>query len=181
MSCRPKQLVAAGFLFLALVLPARAAEVTTIKVALTDLSSAMGMGPRGRGLMRPGEGMGYGGPGTIGPEMMQGMMAIRLDHPSAPAGQVRFDITNWSQDLVHNPLIIAVDNPQAPLPYDYSQAKVAEDQVKVLARTGNLQPNESAKLDLAVTVGWYLVICNVPGHYAAGMAAPLAVTSQLGH
>ena len=32
-----------------------------------------------------------------------------------------------------------IDNPQALFPYDYAQAKVAEDQVKVLGDTGDLQ------------------------------------------
>jgi hypothetical protein len=134
-----------------LALPAVAAEnQTTMKVALTDMSSAMGMGPAGKGMMghsmmHPGQGMmGYGwsgpgqgqtwtspGPGLMGPGMMMGMMAVRITQPSVKAGAVRFDVTNWSRSMLHEMLVVAVDNPQAPLPYDYSQAKVAEDQVKV--------------------------------------------------
>ena len=67
-------------------------------------------------------------------------------------------------------------SPQSPLPYDYSQAKVAEDQVKVLGDTGDLQPGASYTLDVTFTPGSYLLICNVPGHYAAGMVTPLTVT-----
>ena len=82
-------------------------------------------------------GQGQYGPGQTGPwpmmgPGMMGMMAVRIDHPSVQAGAVRFDVTNWSQGTVHNLFIVAVDNPQAPLPYDYSQAKVAMDQVKVM-------------------------------------------------
>lgn len=174
-----------------LALPATAAESqTAVKVALTDMSSAMGMGPAGRGMMgygmmSPGGGMmGYGwaspgqgqtGTWPMGPGMM-GMMAVRINQPSVKAGTVRFDVTNWSRGMLHEMLVVAVDNPQAPLPYDYSQAKVAEDQVKVLGDTGDLQPGASYTLDVALTPGSYLLICNVPGHYATGMVTPLTVT-----
>jgi hypothetical protein len=180
-------LAVAPLLVLTLTLPAKAAESPApVKVALTDMSSAMGMGPAGRGMMghgmmSPGQGMmgGYGwsgpgqgqtgtspGTGMMGPGMMMGMMAVRINQPSVKAGPLRFDVTNWSRGMLHEMLIVAVDNPQAPLPYDYSQAKVAEDQVKVLGDTG----------DLTLTPGSYLLICNVPGHYAAGMVTPLTVT-----
>ena len=171
-----------------------------VKVALTDMSSAMGMGPAGRGMMgpgmmgrgmmHPGQGMmGYGwtgpgqgqtgtapGPGMMGPGMMMGMMAVRINQPTVKAGAVRFDVTNWSRGMLHEMLVVAVDDPQAPLPYDYAQAKVAEDQVKALGDTGDLQPGASYTLDVTLTPGTYLLICNVPGHYAAGMVTPLTVT-----
>ena len=116
------------------------------------------------------------GPGMMGPGMMMGMMAVRITQPSIKAGAVRFDVTNWSRSMLHEMLVVAVDNPQAPLPYDYGQAKVAEDQVKVLGDTGDLQPGASYTLDVTLTPGSYLLICNVPGHYAAGMVTPLTVT-----
>ena len=116
------------------------------------------------------------GPGMMGPGMMMGMMAVRINQPSVKAGAVRFDVTNWSRGMLHEMLVVAVDNPQAPLPYDYAQAKVAEDQVKVLGDTGDLQPGASYILDVTLTPGSYLLICNVPGHYAAGMVTPLTVT-----
>jgi uncharacterized cupredoxin-like copper-binding protein len=158
--------------------PALAADAITVKVALTDISSAMGMGPAGQGygMMGPGmmgRGMGYG---MMGPGMMGSMMAVRTDHSSVKTGTIHFDVTNWSQGVVHELIIVAVDNPQASLPYDYSKTKVAEDQVKVLGDSGNLQPAASYAFDLALAPGTYLLFCNVPGHYAAGMVTPLTVT-----
>jgi uncharacterized cupredoxin-like copper-binding protein len=130
--------------------------------------------PMGPGMMGPG----MMGPGMMGPGMMMGMMAVRINQPqpSVKAGAVRFDVTNWSRGMLHEMLVVAVDNPQAPLPYNYSQAKVAEDQVKVLGDTGYLQSGASYTFDLTLTPGSYLLICNVPGHYAAGMVEPLTVT-----
>ncbi len=176
-----------------LAMPATAADVT-VKVALTDMSSAMGMGPAGRGMMgrgmmSPGQGMMGSGPGgqgwahpgmmghgMMGGGMMGGMMALRIDQPSVKAGTIHLDVVNWSRGMLHEMLVVAVDDPQAPLPYDYSREKVVEDQVKVMGDTGDLRPNQSHSLDVTLTPGTYLLICNVPGHYAAGMVTPLTVT-----
>jgi uncharacterized cupredoxin-like copper-binding protein len=177
--------------------PSIAAEnPTVVKVALTDMSASAGMGPMGQMMMSPGYGRGQGntgrgmmrpgygwGPGTTGsgygygygPNMMMGMMAIRIDQDSVKAGPVMFDVTNWSRYLPHEVLIVAVDNAAAPLPYDYDEAKVNEDQVKVLGDTSELLPNKSASVKVTLVPGSYLLICNVPGHYAAGMAVPLMV------
>ena len=162
--------------------PALATDAITLKVALMDMSSAMGTG-RGYGMMGPGMmgpgmmGRGMMGYGMMGPGMMMGgMMAVRTDHPSVKAGPIHFDITNWSQSLLHELIVIRVDNPEAALPYDYAKAKVAEDQVKVLGESGDLQPGASYAFDLTFAPGTYLLFCNVPGHYAAGMVTPLTVT-----
>ena len=51
-----------------------------------------------------------------------------------------------------------------------------EEQVKVLGEAADLQPNASKSFDVALSPGSYLLICNIPGHYAAGMVAALSVT-----
>ena len=117
------------------------------------------------------------GPGMMGPGMMMGgMMSLRIDHPTVKDGPVRFDVTNWSRGMVHEMLVVAVDATDAPLPYDYGQGKVAEDQVRILGETPELQPNASADLELTLAAGSYLLVCNLPGHYASGMVVPLTVT-----
>lgn len=189
--------------------PGIAAEpTTTIRVALTDMSSAIsdsggrwgggqtgpgwGMGPgmmgggmMGRGWAGPGQGPGGGayqgwgmGPGMMGPGGMMGhgMMAIRVDNATVKAGEVHFDVTNWSRGMLHEMLVIRVDSANAPLPYDYNKAEVDENQVKVLGDTESLQPNESKQLTLNLKAGTYLLVCNLPGHYAAGMVTTLTVT-----
>ena len=139
------------------------------------------MGPwwgPGMGNMGPwwGQGQGTTNPGIMGYGMMGGMMSIRVDQPTVKAGAVAFDVTNWSRSVLHEMLVVAVDNPTAPLPYDYPQARVPEDQVKVLGEAADLQPNTSKTFELTLKPGSYLLICNLPGHYAAGMVAPLSVT-----
>jgi uncharacterized cupredoxin-like copper-binding protein len=179
--------------------PAFAAEnQTNVKVALLDMTSlmptgymgygmmgpgqnlpgpgAMGPGAMGPGMMGPGMMGGYGMMGMMGPGMMGGMMSMRLDQPSVKAGKVTFEVTNWSRSVLHEMIIVSVDNPSAPLPYDYAQARIPEEQVKVLGEAGDLQPNTSTTVELTLSAGSYLLVCNLPGHYAAGMVTALNVT-----
>jgi uncharacterized cupredoxin-like copper-binding protein len=174
--------------------PAFAAEnETNIKVALLDMTSLMPTGYMGYGMMGPGQNLpgpgamgpgmmgpgmmgGYGMMGMMGPGMMGGMMSMRLNQPSVKAGKVTFEVTNWSRSVLHEMIIVSVDNPSAPLPYDYAQARIPEEQVKVLGEAGDLQPNTSTTVELTLSAGSYLLICNLPGHYAAGMVTALNVT-----
>lgn len=182
-----QSLVAVALMLAALSVPAMAAEPSTVvKVALLDMSSVVpaGFGMTGPGMMGPGmtgqgsqwtprSPMGYG---MMGPGMMGGMMTIRVDAQTVKAGAVAFDVTNWSRSVLHEMLIVAVDGPSAPLPYDYERAVVPEDQVKVIDEAADLEPNATKRLEVTLAAGSYLLICNLPGHYAAGMSVPLTVT-----
>jgi uncharacterized cupredoxin-like copper-binding protein len=161
-------------------------DPTIVRVALLDVTAIGGHGPGsgGRGMMGgwgagPPQGDGWfrGGPGMMGQGMAGiGMMSIRADHGDAKAGALRFEVTNWSRSTLHEMLIIAVDHAQAPLPYDAAANRVPENQVRVLGDTGDMQPNASKTLDVTLVPGTYLLLCNLPGHYAAGMVTPFTVT-----
>lgn len=166
-------------------------EANLVRVALLDMSSVFptgfGPGSGGRGPMgwgfgpQGGSGGWRGGPGMMGgygggPGMMGGMMSIRADHNDVKAGTVRFEVTNWSRSVLHEMLVIPVDHAGAALPYDAQSGRVPENQVRVLGDTEELQPNASRTLEVTLAPGAYLLVCNVPGHYAAGMVTPLTVT-----
>ncbi len=176
-------------------------EPTLVRVALLDMSSVMppghgpgwgrgpmgwGFGPQGGGgSWQGGQGMmggpgmmgGFGGRGMMGGGMMGGgMMSIRTDHNDIKAGPVRFEVTNWSRSVLHEMLIVPVDHIGASLPYDAQSGRIPEDQVRVLGDTEDLQPSASKLVDVTLAPGSYLLVCNLPGHYAAGMVTPLTVT-----
>jgi uncharacterized cupredoxin-like copper-binding protein len=159
----------------------------TVKVVLLDMTSLMssgfpdqrggrmGPGMMGQGMMMPGMG-GMMGPGMMGSGMpMHGMMSIRATPSSVPAGKIAFEVTNLSRSVAHEMMIVKVDTPDAPLPYDYGTWQVIENQVTSLGDTEKLQPNESKSIEAALNPGYYLLLCNVPGHYAAGMVTSLYV------
>lgn len=163
---------------MAFAAPALAADRTVVRVALLDMSAVAPDQPV-IGMM--GQTM---SPGTVAPGMMNrggfglagmGLMAIRIDQSTIKAGAVTFDVTNWSRGMIHEMLVVPVDNANASLPYDYAAGRVMEDQIKALGETGEMQPNESKTLDLTLSPGTYLLLCNVAGHYAAGMVVPITV------
>ena len=129
-----------------------AAADSVMKVALLDMSAVAGGAWSGSGApgMPQGGWPGGRGPGgwmrgphMMGPGMMQGMMmgmmSMRVDRQVIKARKVELEITNWSRSLVHEMLIVPVDSPDAPLPYDYSAGQVVEDQVHVLADSSELK------------------------------------------
>ncbi len=139
-----------AFAVLAPLAAVQAAHAANVSVALFDMTAAgqgmMGQGGAGFGMMgRGGFGQGMMGQGTMGQGfggmMGPGMMSIRTDKSSVKAGEVTFDVTNWSRSLVHEMLVVAVDNADAALPYDYAKQQVIEDQIKMLGETDELQPN----------------------------------------
>jgi uncharacterized cupredoxin-like copper-binding protein len=143
-----------------------------------------GYGPgNGQGMMGPGWGWG-GGQGSgwmaqnmMGPGMMgMGMMSIRAPKATAKGGKLRFDVVNYSASLVHEMEVVAVDDLNAPLPYDYNLATVKIDKAKQRGEVENLGPGEEKVIELTLPAGNYLLICNIPGHYAAGMVAPFTGT-----
>ena len=169
---------------------AGAAADSVIKVALLDMSAVAGgpwsasgqpgVPPQGGWPGGRGPGGWMMGPRMMGPGMMQGpmmgMMSIRIDRQVIKAQKVELDITNWSRSIVHEVLLVPVDSPDAPLPYDYGAGQVVEDQVHVLTDSSELKPNELKTLEVDLGAGSYLLLCNVPGHYASGMVVPLTVT-----
>ena len=61
---------------------------------------------------------------------MMGGMAVRTNVTSVKAGKVTFDVTNLSRSIIHEMIVVAVENANAPLPYDYSTGQIPEKQVK---------------------------------------------------
>lgn len=183
---------AAFVVSLALMAPASAVEDSTVKVSLLDMTAIFGPGygpgagygsgmmggagyGAGYGMMGPGFGMMGPGYGMMGQGMM-GMMSVRTNVTSVKSGKVTFAVSNLSRSLVHEVIVVAVENPNTPLPYDYSTGRIPEKQIRMLGETEEMPPNTEKAITLDLKPGSYLLICNVPGHYAAGMWTPLTVT-----
>ena len=95
---------------------------------------------------------------------------------SVKAGPVVFDVSNDSKTQVHEVIVVAVANPDAPLPYDKKDDRVNESKIADLGEASDLQPGEKKTLRLTLKPGNYELICNQPDHYKSGMKASLVVT-----
>ena len=68
---------------------------------------------------------------------------------------------------------ISSDDPA--LPYDAKEDKVVEESIHSLGEVSEIKPGGHGTLALQLKPGSYLLLCNQPGHYHAGMYSTLAV------
>ena len=113
---------------------------------------------------------------AAGLDLSKATMGIKLDRNSAPAGVVTFKVNNVSKDTIHEMIVMYLQDPTKPLPYIDNENRVDEDKAGDKGEVSELDPGQSGTLSVPLRVGKYLLICNVPGHYAAGMWAEFEVT-----
>ncbi|MGE0227691.1 MAG: sulfocyanin-like copper-binding protein [Dehalococcoidia bacterium] len=105
-----------------------------------------------------------GGAGDI--DVTEDEFTIDLSDDTADAGEVTFSIENEGA-IVHNFVIIDTDEAADALPLDGAQVNL--DDLTVVERTEDIPAGESADLTADLSPGRYVLICNVIGHYQAGM------------
>ena len=93
---------------------------------------------------------------------------------SVPAGDITFVVTDEGS-IPHNLRVIRTDLPPDALPLDDAGFAVDEGQVNVVAETVDLRSNESLEVAATLEAGSYVLICNVPAHYGAGMFTAFTV------
>ena len=99
---------------------------------------------------------------------------VTLTEASAPAGEVIFNVTNDGAST-HNLRVISTSLAPGDLPYDDDAFEVPEDEVDIVARTANLEAEESVQVVVELAAGPYVLICNVPPHYDSGMHVAFTV------
>ncbi len=109
-----------------------------------------------------------------------GEMALRLDQDSVPAGEVTFQVTNAAQDTPHEMIVVRLDEAGQELAVDPATEKVDEAAIDDLGEVDGLKAGQSGELTVELEPGPYMLICNLKGHYAAGMEAPFTVTEAQG-
>jgi uncharacterized cupredoxin-like copper-binding protein len=91
------------------------------------------------------------------------------------AGRVTLEAVNQSKNLVHEVLVVPALPQGRELPYDATKDTVVEKRVHSLGEISELKPGARGKLTLSLKPGKYLLFCNQPGHYKAGMSTTLVV------
>lgn len=102
-------------------------------------------------------------------DMSKAVMGIKADPTEVPAGKVTFEVTNVSKDTIHEMLVSPIKSLDDQLPYIADENRVDEEKSGDLGEVSELDPGKSGALTLDLKPGLYLLYCNVPGHYAAGM------------
>ena len=106
-----------------------------------------------------------------------GTMGLILSTATIKAGTVKFAVNNASMmKIPHEILIIANPKSLDDLSFDSSGAKLDEDKLMGRIEVGELAPGTVIAKDVSLKPGSYLLFCNQPGHFAAGMHQVLTVT-----
>jgi len=102
-------------------------------------------------------------------------MKMVLSTERVKAGRVTFNVTNKSQDLVHEFLVFKSDRPIEALPYKGDEKEVNEDAIEAHNEIEDIDPGKSGTLNVNLEPGSYVLLCNKPGHFKAGMVHALTV------
>ena len=90
--------------------------------------------------------------------------------PSVAAGKVQFSITNTGK-LTHEFVVLKTTKTPAQLKLKDGRADAASS----LGESGDVAAGKTGKATLTLTPGHYLLICNLPGHFAAGQYTAFTV------
>ncbi len=118
-----------------------------------------------------------GGPitqGAILVELVDPNWAVNADPASVAANTITFSVSNVG-NLVHNFRVIKTDLDLDALPLDESGFQVDEDQVDVVGSLPDFPAGETEQLSIELEAGSYVLLCNVPTHYEAGMRTAFTV------
>lgn len=100
---------------------------------------------------------------------------ITLASSELAAGEVTFNVTNTGPSE-HELVVVKTDLAPDALPTG-SDGSVDEegDGIEAIGEVEDVANGASATLSLTLEPGSYVALCNLPGHYAAGMATAFTV------
>jgi uncharacterized cupredoxin-like copper-binding protein len=105
-------------------------------------------------------------------------MSITVDKPTVPAGDVVFNVTNGAMTEGHEMILVKLKSANQKIPLIASKHRVDESKLKTLGEVADLQPSASGELKAKLLPGDYMLLCNIKGHYEAGMATTLKVVDE---
>ncbi len=86
-----------------------------------------------------------------------------------PHGDVTFVATNTSELQIHEMLVVPIADVTAPLPYNPDTERMDEEAAGVIGEVPETEIGATGSVTLSMAPGTYMLLCNLPGHYAMGM------------
>jgi uncharacterized cupredoxin-like copper-binding protein len=107
---------------------------------------------------------------AAGKDMSKATMGIAVSVDTVKAGEITFEVLNSSKDAIHEVIITRLRDLTMLFPYNSSESRVDEDKMPdILGEVSELEPSQTGALRLDLKPGKYLLFCNIPGHFMAGM------------
>lgn len=105
-------------------------------------------------------------------------MAIKIDQAKVPAGKVTFVVTNAAVTEEHEMVLVKLNSPDQELSVDTAKHRIDESTLEALGEVADLKPSDTSELNVNLKPGTYVLLCNIKGHYEAGMSTKLTVTEK---
>ena len=101
---------------------------------------------------------------------------IQLSRNTATAGNTPFEIINKTGgNLKHEFVIIKTDLPFDQFPKN-ADGTVDEEKLTSSGEQGDIEPGQTVYLTVNLHPGHYVMMCNLPGHFAMGMHTEFTVS-----
>jgi uncharacterized cupredoxin-like copper-binding protein len=114
---------------------------------------------------------------TVNPTVNLAEWKVAFSSATFKAGKVTFDIKNDGK-IVHELIAVRTDLPLSKLPLKPDGDINEEDPSVPNATDGdNIDPGKAQTRAIDLTPGTYVFMCNLPGHFKAGMHEVITVTA----
>lgn len=105
-----------------------------------------------------------------------GPMTLTLDQSTIKAGETTFMVHNDAMTEEHEMVLIKLKSPDQKIDVVAAKHRVNEKQLKSLGEVSDLKPGADGQMKAKLTPGSYVLLCNIKGHFEAGMHTMLTVT-----
>lgn len=136
---------------------------TTVTRTVTSAAAATGAGAAASGSAIAATPLAH----RVGIQLAE--FSVRPTVTQAAAGKIMFAVQN-SCRVTHEFVVLRTNKPAAD-PLRGSRA----DESGNVGETGDLKPGQARSITLSLRAGHYALICNLPGHYAAGQHTDFTV------
>lgn len=98
-------------------------------------------------------------------------LSLVVTPTSVSAGKTTFVVTNRGE-MVHEMVVVPAPDGAAAL----KEADGSANEAGSLGEAADLEPGATARMTVTLPAGRYVLLCNLPGHFAGGMWADLTVS-----
>ncbi len=105
-----------------------------------------------------------------------GPMTLTLDQSTIKSGETTFLVHNDAMTEEHEMVLVKLKSADQAIAVVKGKDRVDEKTLNSMGEVAELKPGADGTLKAKLVPGSYVLLCNIKGHYQAGMHAMLTVT-----